>query len=134
MTHLEQYVHVLAYHLQETWEANVRLEFQTQLKEAETEDLKGNLQMHVLNQHAGRYDYGRHYRVEEKDDRYVIKYDCNVSGMPTVHCVVNKATGDVARNCIKLVDEPFFPYNLLDPQSRKECFGAANFTRDYLAG
>lgn len=134
MTHLEQYVHVLAYRVQQTWENNVRLEYATQLKEADNDALKGNLEMHVIRQHAGQFNYGRDYRVEEKDDRYIVKFDCNVSGMPSIHCVVSKATGDVAKTCIKLVEEPFFPYNLLDQQSRNECFDRAHFDRNYLAG
>ena len=133
MRQLEQYVHVLAYKVQQTWEQNVRLEYATQLKEADNPELKGNLEMHVLRQHAGQYNYGRNYHVEETDDRYLVKFDCNVSGMPSIHCVVSKATGDVAKSCIKLVEEPYFPYNLLDEQSRNECFGAVSFNREYLA-
>ena len=56
----------------------------------------------------GVYNYGRHYRVVDKNDRWAIVYDCNVTGMPMIHCVISKETGDVARHCIKLVKEAFF--------------------------
>ena len=132
MTNLEQYAHVLAYKVQQTWETNVKSEFRAQLDKAVDEDLRDNLQTHILRMNAGQYDFGRHYRVKEKEDRYQIVYDCNVTGMPSIHCVINKATGDVARSCIKLVEEPFFQYNLMDWGSRLECFSNANFDGEYL--
>jgi hypothetical protein len=132
MRDLEQYAHVLAYRLQQSWEDDVKAQYRQQLDNALDEDLRGNLQMHVLRQHSGQYDFGRHYRVKEKEDRYQIVYDCNVTGMPMIHCVINKATGDVARSCIKLIEEPFFQYNLMDPGSRLECLSNASFDGQYL--
>ena len=61
-----------------------------------------------------------------------IVYDCNVTGMPMVHCVVSKETGDVARHCIKLVEEAFFPFNLMDFSSRIDCMALPNYNGDYL--
>ena len=129
---LERYCNKLADRLQETWEESVRLDFTQQLAVAEDEDLRGNLQMHLDYMREGVYNYGRHYRVVDKNDRWAIVYDCNVTGMPMIHCVVSKETGDVARHCIKLVKEAFFPFNLMDFDSRIDCMTQANYNGDYL--
>ena len=129
---LERYCIKLADRLQETWEESVRIDFSQQLAAADNEDLRGNLQMHLDYMRQGVYNYGRHYRVVDKDDRWAIVYDCNVTGMPMVHCIVSKETGDVARRCIKLVKEAFFPFNLMDFASRIDCMAQANYNGDYL--
>ena len=129
---LERYCNQLADRLQETWEDSVRQDFTQQLAKAVDEDLRGNLQQHLDYQAQGVYNYGRHYRVVDKDDRWAIVYDCNVTGMPKIHCVVSKETGDVARHCIKLVDEPFFHFNLLDERSRTDCYAQAHYDGQYL--
>ena len=129
---LLHFANQLADRVQGTWEDSVRVDYNNQLHKAEDEDLRGNLQMHLNYMQEGVYDYGRHYRVKELDDRYQVVYDCNVTGMPMVHCVVNKETGDVARHCIKLIEEPFFQFNLLDERSRTDCLAQAHHNKDYL--
>ena len=129
---LERYCNQLADRLQETWEDSVRVDFSQQLAVADNEDLRGNLQMHLDYMRDGVYNYGRHYRVIDKNDRWAIVYDCNVTGMPMIHCVISKETGDVARHCIKLVKEAFFPFNLMDFGSRIDCMAQANYNGDYL--
>jgi len=129
---LEYYCNKLAARVQETWEDSVRLDYTQQLAVADNEDLRGNLQMHLDYMSEGCYDYGRHYRVVDKEDRWAIVYDCNVTGMPMIHCVISKDTGDVARRCIKLVKEAFFPFNLMDFGSRIDCMAQANYTGEYL--
>ena len=129
---LENYTERLANILQQRWESSVREDFRIQLSKAKDSDLRGNLQMHLDYQEQGTYDYGRHYRVIDKEDRWAIAYDCNVTGMPMIHCVVNKETGDLARRCIKLIEEPFFQYNLLDERSRHACYTVADINGDYL--
>ena len=132
MTNLERYSKKLARLVQLSWEDAVRNDFSLQLKNADNEDLKGNLQMHLDYQKQRVYNYGRNYRVVDKDDRWAIVYDCNVTGMPKIHCVISKETGDVARHCIKLVDEPFFHFNLLDERSRTDCYAQAHYDGQYL--
>ena len=61
--------------------------------------------MHLDYQREGTYDYGRHYRVNEKEDIYQIVWDCNVTVMPMIHCVINKETGDLARYSTELINE-----------------------------
>ena len=132
MTNLERYSNKLARLVQLSWEDAVRNDFSLQLKRADSEDLRGNLQMHLDYQQQRVYNYGRNYRVVDKDDRWAIVYDCNVTGMPKIHCVVSKETGDVARHCIKLVNEPFFHFNLLDERSRTDCYAQAHYDGQYL--
>lgn len=129
---LESYTARLAKVLQERWESAVRTDIRNQLNKAKDSDLRDNLKMHLQYQDQGVYDYGRHYRVLDKNDRWAIAYDCNVTGMPMIHCVVNKETGDLARRCIKLVEEPFFQYNLLDERSRAACYTVADIEGNYL--
>lgn len=131
-TNLERYTMKLAARVQRTWEEEVRNYYADQLKTAKDADLKSNLNMHLEYQREGVYNYGRNYRVDERPDRYAIVYDDNASGMPKIHCVVSKETGDVARACIKLVKEPYFNYNLLDERSRHSCYCHAHFSGDYL--
>lgn len=132
MTKLEKYANQLAQKVQASWEDSVRCDFQTQLSKADNDSRRRNLQMNVDYQKQGVFDYGRHYRVVEKDDRYQVVYDCNVTGMPMIHCVISKETGDVAQHCIKLIEEPFFQFNLLDSRSRMDCLAQAHFNEDYL--
>ena len=132
MTNLERYSNKLARLVQLSWEDAVRNDFTLQLKDADNEDLKGNLQMHLDYQRRGVYNYGRNYRVVDKNDRWAIVYDCNVTGMPMIHCVISKETGDVARHCIKLVNEAFFHFNLLDERSRTDCYAQAHYDGHYL--
>jgi hypothetical protein len=129
---LLHFANQLADKVQETWEDSVRTDYRNQLHKADNDDLRGNLQMHLRYMQEGVYDYGRHYRVKEQEDRYQVVYDCNVTGMPKIHCVVSKETGDVARHCIKLVEEPFFQFNLYDERSRTDCMAQAHWDRDYL--
>ena len=126
------YANQLAKRVQSTWEDGVRCNYRQQLDAADNDDLRGNLQMHLDYMKQGVYDYRRNYRVKEKEDRYQIIYDCEVTGMPKVHCVVSKTTGDVARHCIKLIEEPFFQFNLLDERSRTDCLAQAHHEREYL--
>ena len=133
MTHrLLHYTTQLANKVQETWEDSVRADYSKQLHKADNDDLRANLQMHLDYMQQGVYDYGRHYRVKEQEDRYQVVYDCNVTGMPMIHCVVNKETGDLARRCIKLIEEPFFQFNLLDERSLCDCLAQAHWNGDYL--
>ena len=132
MPKLERYATQLANKLQITWEESVRLDFTRQLRDATEEDLRGNLQMHLEYQREGTYDYGRHYRVNEKEDIYQIVWDCNVSGMPMIHCVINKETGDLARFSTELINDAFFQYNLNDEGSRICCLAEASYTGEYL--
>lgn len=131
-TNLERYTMKLAARVQRTWEEQVRKYYSDQLKDAKAADLRDNLNMHLEYQREGVYNYGRNYRVDERPDRYAIVYDDNASGMPKIHCVVSKETGDVARACIKLVKEPYFNYNLLDERSRHSCYSHAHYNGDYL--
>ena len=104
---LEIYCNQLATRIQETWEVSV----------------------------SG--DCSRNYRVVDRDDRWLIVYDQydnngEICTEPKTHCVVSKETGDVARRSIKLVEEAFFPFNLMDLGSRVDCLVRANYTGDYL--
>ena len=92
----------------------------------------GNLQMHIAFMDRGKYKYGRDYHVEEHGGDLAIKYVDNVSGMPKIHCVINKQTGDVARYSTELVNEAFFPFNLLDKGSRDDCMTQASYDGEYL--
>ena len=88
--------------------------------------------MHIIFMDRGKYKFGRDYHVEEQGDDLAIKYVDNVSGMPKIHCVINKYTGDVARYSTELVNEAFFPFNLLDKGSRDACMTQASYDAEYL--
>mgnify|MGYP000339054251 CR=1 FL=1 len=133
MTNLIKYSNQLAVKIQQTWEESVRLDFLKQLREAEDEILRMDLLTNINYQREGLYDYGRHYHVQETDNEYRIVYDCEVGGMPMVHCVINKETGDLAKYTTELVNEMYFQYNLLDPRSRESCLSQASYTSDYLS-
>ena len=133
MPRLELYATQLAHKLQLSWEDFVRQDYENQLRSAKEEDLRGNLQMHLDYQRDGVYDYGRHYRVVEREDIYQIVWDCNVTGMPKIHCVINKETGDLARYSTELINEAFFQYNLNDKGSRICCLSEASFNGEYLS-
>lgn len=133
MTNVEIYATQLAQKLQQTWEDYVRQDYESQLRNAKEEDLRRNLQTIIDYQRDGLWDYRRHYRVREKDDTLQIIWDCNVSGMPKIHCVINKETGDLARYSLELVNEAFFQYNLNDEASRICCLTEASYTGEYLS-
>ena len=136
MTRLLNYTKKLACKLQQTWETHVRQDILEQIAKASDEGDQhklGNLQMHIMFMDHGKYKFGRDYHVVESGNDYAIKYTCNVSGMPKIHCVVNKDTGDVARYSTELVNEAFFPFNLLDKASRDTCMGVASYNEDYLS-
>jgi hypothetical protein len=130
---LRSYSQQLADLVQRTWERNVRLDYENQALTAPNEDARDNLLMHLRYQDQGVYNYGRNYRLVETDTDYKIVYDCNVTGMPMIHCLVNKDTGDVARHVTELIEDAFFQFNLLDPRSRDTCYALAEFTGDYLS-
>lgn len=129
---LRAYAEQLANELQRKWESRTRARFQRLHDSATDPCTKRNYAMHLNYQAQGKFNYGRNYTVAEIEDRYRIEYTCEVSGMPLIHCVVSKSTGDVARHCIKLVEEPFFNYNLLDPRSRRDCLAVCDPDRSYL--
>ena len=122
----------LAARIQATWEDHVREDYWKQLYKASDIDLRDNLQMHLDNMKKGVYDFRRNYRVKETHDRYQVVYDCNVTGMPKIHCVVSKETGDLARHCIKLVERAFFQFNLYDERSRAAAMAVAHWDGEYL--
>lgn len=128
------YTEQLARRVQESWNDSVRTEMRKQLNNpTNTPDATEVVQRYLNSMSEGKFDFRRNYRVTEKEDRYLIVYNCNVSaGQPKIHCVVSKTTGDVARHCIKLVEEAFFQFNLLDERSRADCLSQANYKGDYL--
>ena len=92
-------------------EDSVRADYTKQLQTATSSEQRDNLREQLRNIHEGQFDFGRNYRVRELEDRYQIVYD-DETGATDIHCVVSKETGDVARHCIKLVEEPFFQFNI----------------------
>ncbi|QIN96709.1 hypothetical protein [Synechococcus phage S-N03] len=129
---LYNYTKQLADRLQETWETSELLFYRNLADSAPGADTRKDCRRVLYMMKEGLHDFRRHYRVVEKDNTFRIVYSCNVSGMPRIHCVVGKETGDVARYTTELVNEPHFAYNLLDPRSREACLAIADFNGDYL--
>ena len=132
MSNLYHYTQQLANAIQASWERSERLVFRNLADSAPCPDTRRECRTRLRMMEDGLHDYRRNYRVDEKDGNYRVIYNCNVSGLPMVHCVVGKKYGDVARYTSELIDEPHFPYNLLDPRSRESCLAAADFERNYL--
>lgn len=132
MTNIEYYANKLANKIQISWEEYTRNYYQEYYRNTEEPLAKANYLQILEYQRDGLYDYRRHYHVLDKGDYLQINWTCNVSGMPKIHCVINKETGDVAKYNTELVNEAFFQFNLMDENSRLECFSLANFDREYL--
>ena len=131
MSHdLLNYTNQLARKVQSTWEDSVRADYTKRLQTATSSEQRDNLREQLHNIHEGQFDFGRNYRVRELEDRYQIVYD-DETGATGIHCV-SKETGDVARHCIKLVEEPFFQFNILYERSRTDCISQAHWNREYL--
>ena len=133
MDNLYGYTKQLADRLQATWEHSQRV-FYTQLADsAPCPDTRKQCRQVLRMMHDGLYDYRQNYRVEEREKHYRIVYNVSTNaGMPMIHCVVGKETGDVARYTTELINEPHFAYNLLDRRSREACLAIADYTGDYL--
>lgn len=122
----------LAKKLQTSWEQSQRVFYRDLSISAPCADTRRNCNDILRYMSEGLHDFRRNYRVSDKDGHYRIVYDCNVSGMPMIHCFINKETGDVAKYSLDLINETCFQYNLADRRSREECFSVAEYTGDYL--
>ncbi|QIN96993.1 hypothetical protein [Synechococcus phage MA10] len=129
---LYNYVQALADKIQETWNDDQRLFYRNLENTAPNEDTRANCRKVLQYMAEGLHDYRQNYRVKENEGTYQVVYNCCVSGLPMVHCVVNAETGDLAQYTTDLVDRVYHQYNLLDPRSREACMAVANFSGDYL--
>lgn len=126
------YVSQLATKLQADWELSQLLHYRNLADTAPAEDTRKYCRSVLKYMAQGVHDFRRNYRVDEKDGLYRIVYDCNVTGMKKIHCVVSKDTGDVARFTTELVNEASFPYNLNDLRSREAALAIADYDGEYL--
>ena len=119
--------------LQQTWEHDQRLFFRNLRDTAPVEATKRNCQKVLNYMSDGLHNYGRHYHVKIVDGVIQVRYTCEVSGKPAIHCVINKETGDVAKYSTDLINESCFQFNIIDPRSRFDLFSVAHHTGDYLS-
>ena len=129
---LYRYTEQLAARLQQTWEHSQRIFYRNLSLSAPCEDTRNECKKILGMMRDGVWDFRRHYRVKETQSNYQIVFVNNVNSMPTIHCVVGKRHGDVARWTTELINESCFQYNLLDPRSREACLAAAEYTGAYL--
>ena len=123
---------LLANKLQETWETSEYLFYRNLSDSAPCEDTRNNCKVILRYMAQGLHDFRRNYRVSEVEDAYRVIYNCNVTGMPMIHCVVSKETGDLARQTTDLVERARHQFNLLDPRSREACLAVASYDGGYL--
>lgn len=129
---LYTYTEQLANRLQYTWEHSQRIFYRNLSISAPCEDTRAECRKILGMMRDGIWSFRRNYRVRENQSNFEIIYDNNFSGMPSIHCVVGKRHGDVARYTTELINESCFQYNLLDPRSRDACMAAADYEGKYL--
>ena len=127
---LYNYVQSLANKIQETWNKDQRLFYLNLSTTATQEDTRENCRKILRYMAEGIHDYRQNYRVSESEGAYRIVYDCCVSGLPMIHCVVDSETGDLAKFTTDLVERVNHQYSLLDTRTSEACMEEASFTGD----
>ena len=78
----------------------------------------------------GTYDFGYQFVIETGKKYH--KVIMIAHGSKSVHCFVDKKTGDVYKSASYKAPAKRIRYNLLNAQSREECYRNANWSGNYL--
>ncbi len=78
----------------------------------------------------GTYDFGYEFVIEEGKKYYKVIMIAN--GSRSVHCFVDKQTGDVYKSASWKSPAKGIRYNLLDAVSREKCYRSLDWAGRYL--
>ncbi len=79
---------------------------------------------------AGTYDFGYQFLIEE--GRKYLKVVMVANGQHSVHCFVDKNTGEVYKSATWKSPAKGIRFNLLDDKSRERCYTNADWSGHYL--
>ena len=78
----------------------------------------------------GNYDFGYKFDIETGKKYY--KVVMSAHGNRSVHCFVDKTTGDVYKSASWKAPAKGIRYNLLDAGSRNQCYNLCDWSGGYL--
>ena len=94
-------------------------------------EINSNYHQKCLQEIAdGTYDFGYEFVIEE--GKKYLKVIMIAHGSKSVHCFVDKKTGEVYKSASWKAPAKGVRYNLLDARSREECYRNADWAGSYL--
>lgn len=78
----------------------------------------------------GTYDYG--YKFEIETGKRYYKVIMSAHGSRSVHCFVDKTTGDVYKSASWKSPAKGVRYSLMDEESREQCYATCDWAGGYL--
>lgn len=78
----------------------------------------------------GTYDYGYNFTIESGKKYH--KVVMSAHGQRSVHCFVDKVTGDVYKSASWKAPTKGVRYSLLDDNSREQCYRTCDWSGGYL--
>lgn len=115
----------------EALETDFRLYATRQHRESVRREINMDYHNRCLQEIAdGTYDFGYEYEIEEGRKYY--KVIMIARGSKSVHCFVDKQTGDVYKSASWKSPAKGIRYNLLDAVSREQCYRRASWSGSYL--
>lgn len=115
----------------EALEIDFRLYNTKQHRRSVENEINADYHSQCLQQIAdGTYDFGYQFVIEE--GRKYLKVIMIAHGSRSVHCFVEKNTGAVLKSASWKTPAKGVRFNLLDAQSREECYRRADWSSSYL--
>jgi hypothetical protein len=115
----------------ETLEIDFRLYNTKQHRLSAEKEMNADYHNQCLQQIAdGTYDFGYKYEIEE--GKKYLKVIMIAHGSKSVHCFVDKNTGEVYKSATWKSPAKGVRFNLLDDTSREECYRLANWAGSHL--
>lgn len=115
----------------EALETNYRLYSTRQHRESVRREINPDYHNRCLQEIVdGSYDFGYSYEIEEGRKYY--KVIMVAHGSRSVHCFVDKQTGDVYKSASWKSPAKGIRYNLLDVVSREKCYRSCDWAGSYL--